>query len=105
MTLYKLDALSNSTEKISFAVFMVVDFKESFKKYGELSERLAFFEAGHVAQNLQLVSSHLNKKSLPICGLFPEEVEKQIFSVELLNASNLKRVIGKRLSQTRFSLL
>ena len=78
MTLYKLDALSNSTEKISFAVFMVVDFKESFKKYGELSERLAFFEAGHVAQNLQLVSSHLNKKSLPICGLFPEEVEKQI---------------------------
>ena len=78
MTLYKLDALSNSTEKISFAVFMVVDFKESFKKYGELSERLAFFEAGHVAQNLQLVSSNLNKKSLPICGLFPEEVEKQI---------------------------
>ena len=46
MTLYKLDALSNSTEKLSFAVFMVVDFKESFKKYGELSERLAFFEAG-----------------------------------------------------------
>ena len=78
MTLYKLDALSNSTEKLSFAVFMVVDFKESFKKYGELSERLAFFEAGHVGQNLQLVSSHLNQKSLPVCGLFPEEVEKQI---------------------------
>ncbi|HFI0082122.1 TPA: SagB/ThcOx family dehydrogenase [Streptococcus suis] len=78
MTLYKIDALSNSTEKLSFAVFMVADFKESFKKYGELSERLAFFEAGHVAQNLQLVSSYLNKKSLPVCGFFPEEIEKQI---------------------------
>lgn len=78
MTLYKLDSLSNSTEKISFAVFMVVDFKESFKKYGELSERLAFFEAGHVAQNLQLISTYLNKKSLPVCGFFPEEIEKHI---------------------------
>ena len=40
MTLYKLDALSNSTEKISFAVFMVVDFKESFKKYAMLTNRI-----------------------------------------------------------------
>lgn len=78
MTLYKLDSLSDSISRISFAIFMIVDFEESFKKYGELSERLAFFEAGHIAQNLQLVSSYLQKKSLPVCGIFPEEVEKQI---------------------------
>ncbi|WP_270244878.1 SagB family peptide dehydrogenase [Lactococcus lactis] len=78
MTLYKLDALSNSTDTISFAIFMAVDFKETFKKYGELSERLAFFEAGHVTQNLQLISTYLKKNSLPICGFFPEEIEKLI---------------------------
>lgn len=78
MTLYQFDVFSNSSEKICFSVFMIVDFKESFKKYGELAERLAFFEAGHVAQNLQLVSSYLKKTSLPVCGLFPEEIERQI---------------------------
>ncbi|PER42597.1 dehydrogenase [Bacillus thuringiensis] len=76
MSKYKLDPLSDSTEKVNFGVFMVMDLENSFKKYGELSERLAFFEAGHIVQNLQLFSSYLDKKSLPICGLFPEEIEK-----------------------------
>lgn len=76
MTKYKLDPLSDSVEKVNFGIFMIIDFEESFKKYGELSERLAMIEAGHIGQNLQLITQYLKKKSLPICGLFPEEIEK-----------------------------
>lgn len=75
MSKYKLDKNSDTIENVSFALFMVIDYRDSFDKYGELSDRLGLIEAGHIGQNLQLTAEYLGKKSLPACGFFPEEVE------------------------------
>jgi SagB-type dehydrogenase family enzyme len=75
MTLYKMDRNSTTLETSSLFLFFVADFMYSFKKYGRLAYRLAQLEAGHIAQNLQLVCTALQKKSLPICGLFPDKIE------------------------------
>ncbi|QAA31120.1 SagB/ThcOx family dehydrogenase [Clostridium manihotivorum] len=78
MTSLKLDVRSETMEKSAAVVFMVADFKYSFRKYGQLSYRLALLEAGHIGQNMQLVVTALGKDSLPICGLFHERIEQAL---------------------------
>lgn len=75
MSKYKLDTNNDTIDNVSFAIFMIIDYQDSFAKYGELSDRLGLIEAGHIGQNLQLTAEYLEKKSLPTCGFFPEEVE------------------------------
>lgn len=76
MTALKLDKRSNTIEQSAALVFMVADFKYNFRKYGQLSYRLSLLEAGHIAQNMQLVSTAIGKSSLPVCGLFHERIEE-----------------------------
>lgn len=76
MSSLKLDKRSNSLDQSAAIIFMVADYKYNFRKYGQLSYRLTLLEAGHMTQNMQLISTALGKNSLPICGLYPEKVEE-----------------------------
>ena len=58
-------------------------FPRTIVKYKERSWRYIFFEAGHLAQNIQLISTSLKLESCTIGGFLDEEV------VELLDL-NLK---------------
>jgi SagB-type dehydrogenase family enzyme len=76
MTLYKTDARSLALEGASILLFFMADLRYSFKKYGRLAYKLALLEAGHIAQNVQLVSTAMDKNTLPICGYFADKVEE-----------------------------
>ncbi|MWV45650.1 SagB/ThcOx family dehydrogenase [Paenibacillus sp. HJL G12] len=76
MTLYKTDARSSMLEGVSILLFFIADLQYSFKKYGRLSYKLSLIESGHIAQNIQLVSTALKKHTLPICGFFADKVEE-----------------------------
>ncbi|ERJ79118.1 nitroreductase family protein [Streptococcus sobrinus] len=72
---------SEETKKLSFAIIMNMNLKHSFKKYKYYSKQLAMLEAGHIAQNLQLVSTGLGKKSLPNGGIL-SDFSKKIIGLE-----------------------
>lgn len=70
--------ISHETRHINFALVMTMNLKHSFKKYKYYSRQLAMIEAGHIAQNLQLVATSLNKKSLPNGGILSDYTKKAI---------------------------
>jgi SagB-type dehydrogenase family enzyme len=66
-----IDAMvqENRIEGTGIGFFLFVDFaRPSLRKYGQLAERLALLEAGHVAQNLLLVGTALGLAGVPLCG-------------------------------------
>lgn len=73
-TRYKVQDFSNA--KIIF--FLCTDFTKLFSRYGLLTYRLSLLEAGHMAHNLQLVSTYLGLNSVAIGGFYDLEVEKAI---------------------------
>ncbi|MEK7014724.1 MULTISPECIES: SagB/ThcOx family dehydrogenase [unclassified Bacillus (in: firmicutes)] len=67
-----------SFEDANVLIFLTIEFEKLFSKYGALSYRLALLEAGHMAQNLQLVASNYNIKSVPLGGFYNEEVKSTL---------------------------
>jgi SagB-type dehydrogenase family enzyme len=64
-------------KEASTLLLLFIDFARlSFGKYGEKSYRLALIEAGHIAQNVLLVTSGLGLQSLPICGFNDEQLSR-----------------------------
>lgn len=59
-------------------IFFVADFSKLFDKYGLLTYRLSFLEAGHMSQNVQLISQALNLKSVPLGGFYDLNIEKML---------------------------
>jgi len=51
-------------------------FSRTITKYNERGWRYILFEAGHLAQNIQLISTALKLKSCPIGGLLDKEIIK-----------------------------
>jgi SagB-type dehydrogenase family enzyme len=76
MTVFRMDAWNSSLEHTSIILFMVANLEYSFVKYGRLAYALSLLEAGHIAQNFQLVSTALQKRSLPSCGYFADKIEE-----------------------------
>lgn len=69
-------------EKYSISILFLLDVDAIGCKYGERGYRYAHLEAGHIAQNLQLVSSKLDLKSVPVGGYIDYDINK------LLNLDN-----------------
>lgn len=65
-------------ENISFTVILTVVFHRTQQKYGERGYRLALLEAGHIAQNLLLVSTALGFKSCAISGTKDPVIETML---------------------------
>lgn len=58
------------------AIIMTAVFSRTQKKYGERGYRYALLEAGHVGQNVYLVSSALGMKCCSIVGTYDTAIEK-----------------------------
>ncbi|WP_371069502.1 SagB family peptide dehydrogenase [Sediminibacillus sp. JSM 1682029] len=78
MTDFNLESKTKEIENISVMMFLVVDFERSFQKYGRLAYRLGLLEAGHIAQNIQLISTAINRNSHPYCGFYADRVEEEL---------------------------
>jgi len=50
--------------------------KRALPKYGDRSYRFALIEAGHLAQNILLLASMINLKSVPIGGFIDKNVQR-----------------------------
>lgn len=60
---------------VSLLIFITALFERSVYKYGERGYRFALLEAGHAAQNINLVSTGLGLGCLNIGGFFDREVD------------------------------
>ncbi|HLQ70501.1 MAG TPA: SagB/ThcOx family dehydrogenase [Bacillota bacterium] len=77
-TRYKVQDLSQA--KVIF--FLATDFKALFPRYGLLTYRLSLLEAGHMAQNLQMVATYLGLNPVPIGGFYDIEVKENVTGSE-----------------------
>jgi SagB-type dehydrogenase family enzyme len=59
----------------SLIIFITGIFERSIFKYGDRGYRFVFLEAGHVAQNLNLIAHALKLGSLNIGGYFDREID------------------------------
>lgn len=75
MTSVKVDPNNMSLKNCNVLLFLVANFQYSSYKYGKLAYKLAILEAGHIGQNIQLVSTALNKKNTALCGFYDDKVE------------------------------
>lgn len=64
--------LYNETSKVPFLLVMSMNLKHSFIKYNHYSRQLAMIEAGHIAQNIELVATAMGKKTLPNGGILSD---------------------------------
>ncbi|MFB0709534.1 SagB family peptide dehydrogenase, partial [Bacillus velezensis] len=62
----------DSFEKASAVFMLSANFKYQTDKYGLRAYRLALMESGHIAQNILLVSTFLQKKSIPFTGFYDD---------------------------------
>lgn len=60
---------------VSLTIFITALFERSVFKYGERGYRFALIEAGHVAQNLNLVAHGLGLAAVNVGGFFDREVD------------------------------
>lgn len=74
MSKYRLDADNSRSSRSAFSIFFVTNYSYSFPKYGNLAYRLGLIESGHMAQNLLLASTGMNKSALPVCGIFADVI-------------------------------
>lgn len=63
-------------QKSGMIVIVTAVFSRTVMKYKERGWRYIFFEAGHVAQNIHLISTTLKLKCCPIGGFLDKEVIK-----------------------------
>jgi len=62
----------------SIILFITAVFERSIFKYGDRGYRFVLIEAGHVAQNLNLVSSAIGLASVNIGGFFDRHIDDSL---------------------------
>lgn len=72
----------------SILVFITAIFERSIFKYGERGYRLILLEAGHVSQNLALISTVLHLGHLCIAGFYDRQVD-EILDIDGVTHSTL----------------
>jgi raw score 2.93 len=82
LTFFKNDSRNNTFKNVNLIVILIAKYNNIFSKYGFLSYKLLYLEAGHIAQNLQLLSSVMNLRSLPLGGCFNDKIEKIVPETE-----------------------
>jgi SagB-type dehydrogenase family enzyme len=77
-------------------VFITAFFERTIFKYGDRGYRFILLEAGHVAQNLNLVSNALGLGSLNIGGFFDREIDDFLNLDGVTQSSIYMIAIGKK---------
>ena len=75
-------------------VIVAAAFWRSRVKYGLRGYRFALFEAGHVAQNIQLTAASLNACALPVGGFFDRRIDELLALDGLHEASLYLMALG-----------
>jgi SagB-type dehydrogenase family enzyme len=75
-TISKRLVQSDIGQNASLIVFITAVFERSVFKYGDRGYRFIFLEAGHVAQNINLVATALGLGSVNIGGFFDREIDE-----------------------------
>jgi SagB-type dehydrogenase family enzyme len=78
-------------------IFVTAMFKRSTFKYGNRGYRFALLEAGHVAQNINLVTTGLGLGSVNICGYFDRQVDDLLDLDGVTHSTIYIIAIGKKL--------
>jgi SagB-type dehydrogenase family enzyme len=66
---------ANLVSNISLLIFITAMFERSVFKYGERGYRYSLLEAGHVAQNICVVTNALNLSCLPLGGFIDDRID------------------------------
>lgn len=61
-----------------FAIVLSVNLDTINKKYFDIAYKIAQQEAGHIGENIQLISQYMNLKSLPLGGFYDIKINKII---------------------------
>ncbi|RMX26171.1 nitroreductase family protein [Limosilactobacillus reuteri] len=68
--------LSKQMNTVSFAVVFEMNLRLSFVKYRSFARNLALIEAGHIGQNIQLVTTAMEKASICTGGVLNDKARK-----------------------------
>lgn len=82
-------------QKAPLVIVITTSIDRLSSKYGDFGYRLALLEAGHLSQNLELVSESLHLKHCVMSGLMNEELDKILDLDETEEMSMVSIVIGK----------
>ncbi|MGD9725981.1 MAG: SagB/ThcOx family dehydrogenase [Nitrospiraceae bacterium] len=85
--------------KANIIIFISALFQRSTFKYGDRGYRFTLLEAGHVAQNINLVSSALDLASVNIGGYFDAEIDEFLDLDGLLHSTVYMIAVGKKLDE------
>lgn len=86
----------NVPRSAAMIVFITAVFERSVFKYGDRGYRFILLEAGHVAQNLNLVTNALGLGCLNIGGFFDREVDDFLGLDGLTHSTIYLAAIGKK---------
>lgn len=79
----------------SVMIFITAMFERSTFKYGERGYRFALIEAGHVAQNISLVSTALGLSCLHVGGFFDSAIDDFLSLDGLLHSTIYIAAVGR----------
>lgn len=90
---------TNVPRDASVVFFITALFERSTFKYGERGYRFVLLEAGHVAQNINLVSNGLGLGCLNLGGFFDRRVDEFLDLDGLAQSTIYMAAVGKRLGE------
>jgi SagB-type dehydrogenase family enzyme len=85
--------------KAGMVVFIAAQFERSLFKYQDRGYRFVLLEAGHLAQNLNLVATSLALGCVPIGGYFDREADRLLGLDGLMNSTVYMLAVGHRATQ------
>lgn len=88
---------SELVQTASLVFFITAFFDRSIFKYGDRGYRFIFLEAGHVAQNINLVSRALGLESINIGGFFDREIDTFLSFDGITQSTIYMITIGKEI--------
>jgi SagB-type dehydrogenase family enzyme len=80
----------------SLLIFITALFERSTFKYGDRGYRFVFLEAGHVAQNINLVSNALGLGCVNVGGYFDRQIDKLLGIDGITHSTIYMMGIGKK---------
>jgi len=96
------DALvqGSAARSASVTIFLTAIFEKSTFKYGERGYRFILLEAGHVAQNINLVATALGLASVNIGGFYDREIDDYLGIDGLTHSTIYLTAIGTEISHS-----
>jgi SagB-type dehydrogenase family enzyme len=98
-TIAKALVQQNLATQSALQYFLTAVFERSYFKYGERSYRFILIEAGHVAQNINLVATACGLGCVNIGGFFDREVDSFLGLDGIAHSTIYMGAIGRSLSE------